>query len=45
MKVVPGFLEEFYDFKTSVTDFLDIGVIKDAFILALIKHFPDITRK
>jgi hypothetical protein len=24
---------------------LDIGAIKDAFILALIKHFPDITRK
>jgi hypothetical protein len=24
---------------------LDIGVIKDAFILAFIKHFPDITRK
>jgi hypothetical protein len=24
---------------------LDIRVIKDAFILALIKHFPDMTRK
>jgi hypothetical protein len=24
---------------------LDIRVIKDAFILALIKHFPDITQK
>jgi hypothetical protein len=24
---------------------LDIKAIKDAFILALIKHFPDITRK
>jgi hypothetical protein len=45
VKVVPGFLEEFYDFRTSVTNFLDIGVIEDAFILALIKHFPDMTRK
>jgi hypothetical protein len=24
---------------------LDIRIIKDAFILALIKHFPDITQK
>ena len=24
---------------------MDIGAIKDAFILALIKHFPDITQK
>ena len=40
-----GFSKEFYDFKTSVINFLDIGTIKDAFVLALIKHFPDITRK
>jgi hypothetical protein len=40
-----GFLEEFYNFKISVTNFLDIRAIKDAFILAFIKHFPDITRK
>jgi hypothetical protein len=40
-----GFLEEFYNSRTSVTNFLDIRVIEDAFILALIKHFPDITRK
>jgi hypothetical protein len=39
------FLEEFYNFKISVINFLDIRVIKDAFILAFIKHFPDITRK
>jgi hypothetical protein len=37
---------EFYNFKTSITNFfLDIRAIKDAFILALIKHFPDITQK
>ena len=40
-----GFFEEFYDFRTSVTNFLDIRTIKDAFVLAFIKHFLDITRK
>jgi hypothetical protein len=40
-----GFLEEFYNFKTSVINFLDIRAIKDAFILAFIKHFPGIIRK
>ena len=40
-----GFLEEFYNFGTSVIDFLDMGVIEGDFILALIKHFPDITQK
>jgi len=45
VKVIPGFLEEFYDFRTSVTNFLDIRATKGDFILALIKHFPDITRK
>jgi len=39
------FSKEFYNFKTSITNFLDIRIIKDAFILALIKHFPDITQK
>jgi hypothetical protein len=40
-----GFLKEFYNFRISVINFLDIKAIKDAFILALIKHFPDITQK
>jgi len=45
VKVIPGFLEEFYNFGTSVINFLDIGAIKGDFILALIKHFPDMIRK
>ena len=45
MRAIPGFSKEFYDFRTSVIDFLDIRTIEDAFVLALIKHFPDITRK
>ena len=45
MKVIPGFLEEFYNFGTSIIDFLDIRAIEGDFILALIKHFPDITQK
>ena len=40
-----GFLEEFYNSRTSVTNFLDIRAIEGDFILALIKHFPDMTRK
>jgi len=43
--VILGFLEEFYNFKTSITNFLDIRAIKGAFILAFIKHFLDITQK
>ena len=45
IKVILGFLEEFYNSRTSITNFLDIRAIKGNFILALIKHFPDITRK
>jgi len=45
VRAIPGFSKEFYDFRTSVIDFLDIRTIEDAFVLALIKHFPDITRK
>jgi hypothetical protein len=40
-----GFLEEFYDFRTNVTNFLNIRATKDAFILAFIKHFSGITQK
>ena len=40
-----GFFKEFYNFRTSVINFLDIRTIKDAFVLALIKHFPDIIQK
>jgi len=36
----PEFFKKFYNFKISVDNFLDIKVIKNAFILALIKHFP-----
>jgi len=42
VRAILGFFEEFYDFRTSVTNFLDMGTTKDAFVLALIKHFPDI---
>ena len=45
MRAILGFFEEFYNFRTSVIKFLDIRITKDAFVLALIKHFPDITRK
>jgi hypothetical protein len=45
VRAVPGFSEEFYDSRTSVTDFLDIRTTEDAFVSALIKHFPDMTRK
>jgi hypothetical protein len=36
-------LQEFYNFSTSINSFLKI--IKDAFILAFIKHFLKIIRK
>ena len=45
IKAIPGFFKEFYNFKTSVINFLDIRTTKDAFILALIKHFINITQK
>ena len=40
----PEFSKEFYDFGIGVDDFLDMGVTEDAFISALTKHFPEMTR-
>jgi len=40
-----GFFKEFYNSRTSIINFLNIRIIKDAFILAFIKHFLDITQK
>jgi hypothetical protein len=38
-------LRSFIILKLALLIFLDIRAIKGAFILALIKHFPDITQK
>jgi hypothetical protein len=45
VKIDPAFSEEFYNFSASINGFLDIGAIKDAFILAFIKYFPGIKRE
>jgi len=44
VKIILGFLKKFYNFKTNITNFLNIKATKSAFILAFIKHFLNITQ-